>query len=385
VVEPSDSHTNLSFSQGTILAWYAGNWIGTNEGGSGPGGIGRLVESGASGSGWFSFCFDASGNIFFCGQTNGGSPGTYLSSPIAWTTNNGGWSYLTLVYSATNTALYVNGTLVTNGTGVTAVPDTNSVGNSFTIGSDGNGLTQAHGAFADVVTYDRPLDSGEVAAMFLLYALMSSPVPWVSIDPASSTNSADPFNVVTGSGNIAAGGTNAASCVVSTNLWFTNVTAKAVTNGTQLTFLIAGGEDGVLYDVFANSVVAAASDTNRPWAWMGQAYHCVTNTLTITNQPNVSAFLILGTPQDTDSDGLTDAYEQLVSKTNPTIPDTDGDGIRDGVEVQFGTNPLVDETQSVSSRVNFSYDGVGRLKGATGARTETITFDAEGNVTRDSQ
>src|SRR5206468_9778799 len=60
-------------------------------------------------------------------------------------------------------------------------------------------------------------------------------------------------------------------------------------------------------DLFANSVPTLSSDTNRPWAWMGQAYHCVTNSLTITNQPNVSAFLVLGTPQDADGDGLTDA------------------------------------------------------------------------------
>jgi len=37
--------------------------------------------------------------------------------------------------------------------------------------------------------------------------------------------------------------------------------------------------------------------------------------------------------QDTDSDGLTDAYENLVSKTDPNNPDTDGDGVSDGDEV----------------------------------------------------
>jgi hypothetical protein len=71
VVE-SDTHTNLTVDRGTILFWYNGNWVGTNQGGSGPGQSGRLIEIGAAGSALWSFCFDASGNLLFCGQTNGG-------------------------------------------------------------------------------------------------------------------------------------------------------------------------------------------------------------------------------------------------------------------------------------------------------------------------
>jgi hypothetical protein len=70
---------------------------------------------------------------------------------------------------------------------------------------------------------------------------------------------------------------------------------------------------------------------------MGQGYHCATYLL--TNLPSTSTFLILGTPLDTDQDGLTDAYENLVSKTDPNKPDTDGDGVLDGWEVVFHTDP----------------------------------------------
>jgi len=91
-----------------------------------------------------------------------------------------------------------------------------------------------------------------------------------------------------------------------------------------------GRADGVLYDVFANSILAPSSDTNHPWSWLGQSYHCVTNNLTITNLPNISAFLILGNNLDTDGDGLTDAYELLVSKTSPNSADSNSDGIPDG-------------------------------------------------------
>src|SRR5207244_9736185 len=80
--------------------------------------------------------------------------------------------------------------------------------------------------------------------------------------------------------------------------------------------------------------------TNRAaaWAWMGQGQHCMTYML--TNLTNSGAFLILGTPEDDDGDGLTTAYEWLVSKTNPLLWDTDGDGKSDGWEVLLGTDPL---------------------------------------------
>jgi hypothetical protein len=71
---------------------------------------------------------------------------------------------------------------------------------------------------------------------------------------------------------------------------------------------------------------------------MGQGYHG--NTYVITNLPNTTCFLILGTPQDSDYDGLTDAYERLVSKTNPYNADTSGDGISDSDKILAGLNPL---------------------------------------------
>jgi hypothetical protein len=49
---------------------------------------------------------------------------------------------------------------------------------------------------------------------------------------------------------------------------------------------------------------------------------------------------MLGTPLDSDGDGLTDAYERLVSHTDPNNPDTAGDGIADSDKVLMGVNPL---------------------------------------------
>ncbi|MBI5193075.1 MAG: hypothetical protein HZA08_06495 [Nitrospirae bacterium] len=43
---------------------------------------------------------------------------------------------------------------------------------------------------------------------------------------------------------------------------------------------------------------------------------------------------------DADGDGLTNAQEVNTYNTDPLIADTDGDGIKDGWEIQYGLNPL---------------------------------------------
>ncbi|MBD3189590.1 MAG: hypothetical protein GF308_03050 [Candidatus Heimdallarchaeota archaeon] len=42
---------------------------------------------------------------------------------------------------------------------------------------------------------------------------------------------------------------------------------------------------------------------------------------------------------DLDNDGLLDYYEETIYDTNPTDPDTDGDGIEDGTEIENGSDP----------------------------------------------
>jgi hypothetical protein len=163
-----------------------------------------------------------------------------------------------------------------------------------------------------------------------------------SIVSAPSSPSSPPgyYDAITGQGGLQF--VSSTTAITSSNVWITNVTAHVTSGGMSLTFTIQGGYDYAPYDVFANSVLDFSSNTNLAWAWMGQGYHG--NTYTLTNLPSTACFLILGTAQDSDGDGLTDAFERLVSKTNPNNPDTDGDGISDSDEVLSGSNPLVSST-----------------------------------------
>ena len=376
--------TNLTVDQGSVLFWFAPNWSGTNEGGTGPGVSGRLIEVGSytedASCGWWSFYVDPDGvNLYFSAQTNGGSQATYLSAPIDWATNK--WHLLALTYSSTNSALYLDGEWVTNGLPVTYWPGPDVLANGFYIGSASNGTAQAHGLFDSLVTYANPVDAGTIRGTYrqsfpCYYLNPMNRANWISAPSSPQTTPA--FAAITGIGNLTSLGA-VGDCVTNSAVWMTNVVATPGTNGTvSLAFTIAGGSNGLPYDVFATSALAYPI-TNAQWGWMGQGYQCTRYVL--TNLPASSALLILGTPQDSDQDGLTDAYELLMSKTNPLKADSSGDGMLDGWKVLWGLNPLVNNPAQTGQRANFGYYLQGWLSTVSGVRSEGVGADFEGNVT----
>jgi hypothetical protein len=387
--------TNLTVDAGTITFWFAPSWSGTNAGGTGPGVYGRLIEVGAatedSSYGWWSvYVDDAGANLYFSAQTNDLSSNvtTYVSAPISWTTNY--FHFVALTCSATNTALYLDGALVASGPGVTVYPGPEVLTNGFFIGSDVFGQNQAHGLFSKLVTYDVPLDSGTIAQIFtseyLSYILSPLNTAMFGLSSAEASPSVTPTpNVVTGQGNLLILGATPA-CSYGTNachVWITNITAWVSANGTMnVAFSIEGGQDGDYYDVFAGNALTSPLG-NGYWSWQGQGPHCYVYSL--TNLPQGTVFLILGTPLDTDGDGLTDACENLVSKTLPNNPDTDGDGVPDGWDVLLGMNPLVNDNAQPSSRANYDYTLADWLNEVSGIRSGFIGLDNEGNVLSVSQ
>ena len=389
VVE-NDSHTNLTVDQGSVMFWFAPDWAGTNEGGTGPGQWGRLIEVGSYTAdarfGWWSLYADPDGvNLYFAAQTNDGSQAIYLSAPIDWTTNR--WHLLALTYCATNSALYVDGELATNGLPVTYWPGPDVLANGFWIGSDSNGVAQARGMFDSLKTYANVLDPDFIADTFDYdsFPYYMNPMNIGNLSPAPSGPQMTPyFAAITGSGYLSANVSAVGNCTTNSNVWITNIVATVITNvvptnGTvNLAFTIWGGSNSLPYDVFATSALRYPI-TNAVWAWMGQGYSCYRYTL--TNLPMTGAWLILGTPQDTDGDGLTDAYELLISHTDPQKADTSGDGMLDGWKVLWGLDLLANNPAQPSKRANFTYYLEGWLDTVSGVRGETVGADIEGNVT----
>ncbi|MEI6564292.1 MAG: hypothetical protein WCO42_08335 [bacterium] len=66
---------------------------------------------------------------------------------------------------------------------------------------------------------------------------------------------------------------------------------------------------------------------------------------------------------DTDADGLPDAREILIHRTDPLAADTDGDGVPDGAEIRRGTDPVAGDARGItvfadSDTGSDSYDGL---------------------------
>ena len=145
---------------------------------------------------------------------------------------------------------------------------------------------------------------------------------------------------MTGPGLLTSNGP-AGLCLTGGNPWLTNVIAKVGNGAVNVSFTVKESTNGVApYDVFGTSLLAPEAITNAQWYWLGQADTCSESTL--TNLTDQELFLVLGTPQDSDGDGLTDAYEMLVSKTDPYNPDSNGSGLLDGWYVAYSLSPTVD-------------------------------------------
>jgi hypothetical protein len=103
------------------------------------------------------------------------------------------------------------------------------------------------------------------------------------------------------------------------------------------------GLAGAPYDLFLTTNLTPATTflnlTN--WAWLMRSVGGQTN-FWLTDSPTPEGYFTLGTTNDADGDGLTDAFEALVSHTPVgtwSSPDTDGDELPDGWEVAQGLNP----------------------------------------------
>jgi hypothetical protein len=130
-----------------------------------------------------------------------------------------------------------------------------------------------------------------------------------------------------------AGGTS--ECFTNSPLYITNAAAAFVTNqGWTVQFDVQGTNGPA--DIFTTTNLFDHNSLNSQWTWLERGPAC--STYQYTNQSASQSYYVLGTLRDSDADSLTDAYETLVSRTDPLVwtnPDGDGDGMRDGWELQY--------------------------------------------------
>lgn len=89
---------------------------------------------------------------------------------------------------------------------------------------------------------------------------------------------------------------------------------------------------------------------------------------------------------DSDNDGLSDGDEVNKYETDPLVADTDGDGLDDGDEITLGTNPLVQDTDGdgiIDSKEKFQQTYTHKVKNEDCAVTEVIVdMECTGNINK---
>jgi hypothetical protein len=337
--------TNLNVvSDGSAMFWFSPNWASTsdtNDVGTGPGVFGRLLEIGEfttnASYGWWSLYMDNAGNnLYFTAQDENGDQLNYLSAPVTFTSNL--WYLIALSWTSTNTSLYVDGACLTNGPGISVLPNTDVISNGFTIGSDAaTGMLQMHGAINSLKTYNFPLDANTISAEWVLDGIFYLHDPGTLgnfTNAPYSPGVSQIYDVVSGQGYLNVIGTNTTTCFTNSNVWITNVATTPGTNGSvNMSFMVIGGNPDLPYDVFGIGILPKPL-TNGNWTWLGQAYPCETNV--IYGLTNRDVYLILGTPLSFDGDGFTVAFDTLLLHINPYDPDVGGDGIANGFKLLAG-------------------------------------------------
>ncbi|MGP8201381.1 MAG: LamG-like jellyroll fold domain-containing protein [Limisphaerales bacterium] len=261
-----DGTTNLTVDVGSVMLWFAPDWSSQSQGGDGPGSWAPLIETGAfttnANNGWWSWYCDPQGsNILFSAQDGLGDQTNYLCAPISWNSNQ--FHFLALTYSSTNTALYIDGSFVTNGPGITIYPSSEVLSNGFWLGSDSSGTNQCHGILDDVSTYNYPLDADTISSAFVLseiFYLRNMAMAANIVQAPSTPETAPIFDAITGLGYLLPNSTNMSGWVSSSNVWITNTTATVTTNGTVISFTIAGGVERAGLRCFCDARVDAAVD-----------------------------------------------------------------------------------------------------------------------------
>jgi hypothetical protein len=382
--------------RGAIRFWYRPDFTS----GTGPGQVATLAtlvtSQGAASEVWWSLFVSADGrSVNLLCETEAG-PAACLNADVSW--QAGEWHLVTLGYTPTNSALFLDDQLAATGDGLATVPKELWSLTSLALGSDISGTLPAQGQFEELTVFSAqprfrrmtghvfglgedsdighyyaslskvaalgPISEAEIAARQARVAALRAALAAEATLATESTGGGMQMMLLQGP---------TSTCNTNAPLYITNTVCAWVTNqGWTVTFEIQGTNGPA--DIFTTTTLG----TTNAWTWLENGPTC--HTYQYTNQPSTNACYILGTPLDSDGDGLTDAYEKLVSKTDPLLRDTDGDGISDRDEVVLGLNPLADESAQSSGRQNYQYDGAGWLRVVSGIWGEGITLDAEGNV-----
>ena len=159
-------HTNIDSNSGAIRFWLNPYWSSaTQPGGTGPGHYAHLLEFVATGGRQaavvWSLLVAPDGSTIHLVAKADSNPVSLLKAEIDW--RAGEWHLVTLNYGVKETALFIDGELIAQGSGTLAVQP--KIG-ALVVGSTLGGTEAAEGEFDEICSFARPLAQREVGFYF---------------------------------------------------------------------------------------------------------------------------------------------------------------------------------------------------------------------------
>lgn len=354
---------------GAFRLWVNPAWSSLSTGqGVGPGSVATLLTlvstNGNNSEIIWSLFFSPDGNSIqlVCESETGPSIG--LSAQVSFLA--GKWNLVTLGYTPTNSALYINDQLAATGGGFLSIPPNAAPYTSLVVGSDLSGGSVVSGQVEELSIFsggrvlprlNHPFGlepDWEISDYYNSHAPTASLGPITDAELAAQAaeraaslaalQNAAPRMSALAMDNVTPATDALNGCGAGGPVYFTNFGCSFdPVAGWTVSFSIAGGTSGRPYEICMTTNLAPSDSTGHvQWSWLGRGYAC--NSYTFTGQPDAGAFYILGDATvDPDGDGLSTPYELWVSHTDPnsyTSLSSDGYGTPDAWYLAHGLNPL---------------------------------------------
>ena len=289
----ADGQTNIATDESGALRWWVTPYWSS---GAGPGASATLLELDAvngveSACAWTLQVSGDGNTVALFTQTANGMQ-TVLQAPISWL--SGTPHNLVLDYGPQATALFLDGVLAAQGTGVASVPLTLG---QLALGSDLYGTNTAGADLEEFYSFNIWLTTTNVGLYYSLNAIEAALGPIVVQQQVSGgPHVGGGMSSIYTPNNVYDPDTDT-NGPVGGPFYITNVTAIPQTNGTTtVSFAVFGGTNGVLYDIFSTPNLAT-SLADYQWTWIGQGQ--TRNSYSFTNQPGAGTFYTLEMPAAT--------------------------------------------------------------------------------------
>ena len=366
--------TNVMCQTGAVRLWVKPYWSSASTGiGKGPGHVAQVMELSLVGkeqvAAIWSLQISVDGSVIYLVGAGEKESGVLLKAEIAW--QAGEWHQVILNYGEKGTELVLDGEFVAEGAGTVSLPPKLS---ALTVGSSLSGLESLEGEIDEVYCFIRPLRMAfhyqafkEIAARGAISAEEMAYRTELSEKRKAAMALKDKENEE--SGNYGGGmmlrmAGPANNCVTNGPVYLTNVVCNFMTNeGWTLMFDIAGGTNGVVYDLFSTPELKGS---NTVWTWLETGKMCETHYF--TNQATNQMFYTILTPgTDRDQDGMYDGWEwkHFGTLAQAAGEDFDGDGVSNGISHAGDNDP-----NQIKFTVGF---GSGYVNGSTATGNVMVT------------